>query len=86
MDGAVSPLPSLPSCTRRTLPVIYFLLDLTSWVDCEKFVFYLNALSVVLFFETHCWKFTQFGSVGVLFCLVFNVIVFSNTIMIDNVM
>jgi hypothetical protein len=27
MDAAVSPLPSVPSCTRRTLPVIYFLLD-----------------------------------------------------------
>ena len=86
MDGVVSPLPSMPSCTRRTLPVIYFLLDLTSWVECEKYVFHLNALTVVLFFEMHCWKFTQFGSAGVVFCLVFNVIVFSNSITIADVM
>jgi len=38
MVGAVSPLPSVPSCVRRTLPVIYFVLDLTSLVDCEKCV------------------------------------------------
>jgi hypothetical protein len=86
MDGAVSRLPSVPSCTRRTLPVIYFLLDLTSWVDCKKCVFHLNALTVLLFCEMHCWKFTQFGSAGVVFCLVFIVIVFSNPIMIANVM
>ena len=86
MDGAVSQLLSVPSYTKRTLPVIYFLLDLTSWVDCQKCVFHLNELSVVLFCEMHCWKFTQFGSVGVVFCLVFNVTVFSNSIMIANVM
>jgi hypothetical protein len=66
--------------------IFFFLLDLTSWVDCEKCVFHLNALPVVLFCEMRCRKFTQFGPAGVVFGLVFNVIVFSNSIMIANVM
>jgi hypothetical protein len=68
------------------MPVIYILLDLTSWVDCKKCAFHLYAQSVVLFYEMHGWKFTQFGSAGVVFCLVFNVIIFSNSTMIANVM
>jgi hypothetical protein len=40
----------------------------------------------VVFYEMHCWKFTQFESAGVVFCLVVIVTIFSNSTMIADVM